>query len=61
MTILDLVMCLGVRQRVIILVILAMTNHIQKLWKSGILKELGMRPSSFLITNASSSSSVEYI
>ena len=33
MTILDLVMCLGGGQRVIILVILATMNHIQKLWK----------------------------
>ena len=61
MTILDLVMCLGGRQRVIILVTLATINHIQKLWKSSIVKELGMRPLSFLITNASSSSLVEYI
>ena len=29
--------------------------------KSGIVKELGMRPSSSLITTASSSSSVEYV
>ena len=29
--------------------------------KSGIVKGLGMRPSSFLVTTASSSSSVEYI
>ena len=33
MTNLDLVMCLGGGQRVIILVTLAMMNHIQKLWK----------------------------
>ena len=29
--------------------------------KSGIVKRLGMRPSSFLVTTASSNSSVEYI
>ena len=33
MTILDLVTCPGGEQRVIILVTLAMINHIQKLWK----------------------------
>ena len=33
MTTLDLVTCLGGGQRVIILVTLAMINHIQKLWK----------------------------
>ena len=33
MTILDLVTCLGGGKRVIILVTLAMMNHIQKLWK----------------------------
>ena len=33
MTILDLVTCLGGGQRVIILVTLAMMNHIQKFWK----------------------------
>ena len=33
MTILDLVTCLGGEQRVIILVTLAMMNHIQKFWK----------------------------
>ena len=33
MTILDLVMCLGRGQRVIILVTLATMNHIQKVWK----------------------------
>ena len=33
MTILDLVMCLGGGQKVIILVTLATMNHIQKVWK----------------------------
>ena len=33
MTTLDLVMCLGRGQRVIILVTFATMNHIQKLWK----------------------------
>ena len=33
MTILNLVMCLGGRQRVIILVTLVTMNHIKKLWK----------------------------
>ena len=33
MTILDLVMCSGGGQRVIILITLAMINHIQKTWK----------------------------
>ena len=33
MTILDLVTCLGGGQRVIILVTLAMMNHIKKFWK----------------------------
>ena len=34
MIILDLVTCLGEEQRVIMLVTLTMTNHIQNLWKA---------------------------